>query len=65
MTVRLDTALLSADVYGQRFSGQPAKLAAKLFAAALSRETRERISHVGDQPHALTILFSSPEFQRR
>jgi uncharacterized protein (DUF1800 family) len=65
MTIRLDTAQLSAWVYGQRFSGNPAALAWNLFDVCLSVATRERIAAAGSKEGALTILFSSPEFQRR
>ena len=65
MTIRLDTALLSADLYGDRFKGSPAALGVSIFDRALSAETRERIAGAGDERYALTILFSSPEFQRR
>ncbi len=65
MTIRLDTSLLSAWVYGPRFKGGVAALASSLFDRALSIETRERIAAAGDRSYALTILFSSPEFQRR
>jgi uncharacterized protein (DUF1800 family) len=64
MTIRLDTAQLAAWVYGEG-SGSPAKLADGLFRKALSRESRERIANAGDRNGGLTILFSSPEFQRR
>ncbi len=65
MTIRLDTALLSSQVYGPRLQGAPVALALKLFDSALSQETRERVAGAGDRAYALTILFSSPEFQRR
>lgn len=65
LTIRLDTALLSADLYGERFKGNPAALGASIFDRALSAETRERIAGAGEERFALTILFSSPEFQRR
>ena len=66
MTIRLDTALLSAWVYGAALQGRAwPRLATKLFDRALSTETRERIAGAGDKTYALTILFSSPEFQRR
>ena len=65
MTIRLDTALLSAWVYGPLPGRRPASLATSLFDRALSPDTRERVAGAGDLPYALTILFSSPEFQRR
>jgi uncharacterized protein (DUF1800 family) len=65
MTIRLDTALLAGRVYGERYRGNASKLAKSIFGAAMSSETRERIGGAGDKPYALTVLFSSPEFQRR
>jgi uncharacterized protein (DUF1800 family) len=65
MTIRLDTALLSGRVYGERYHGEPAKLATSLFDSAASKDMRERVAGAGDLPYALTVLFSSPEFQRR
>jgi uncharacterized protein (DUF1800 family) len=41
------------------------KLADNLFASALSPETRKRIKSAYSQNDALTVLFASPEFQRR
>jgi uncharacterized protein (DUF1800 family) len=65
LTIRLDTALLSASVYGDRFNGDPVNLGIKLFDSALTSGTRERMAYAGNEANALTILFSSPEFQRR
>jgi uncharacterized protein (DUF1800 family) len=65
MTIRLDTSLLSAWVYGERFNGSVAQLANRLYDSALSRASRERIAAAGSESNVLTILFSSPEFQRR
>jgi uncharacterized protein (DUF1800 family) len=65
MTIRLDTAQLSAWVYGDRYNGGIPALALSLFDRMLSPETRERIAGIGDRTGAITILFSSPEFQRR
>ena len=65
MTIRLDTALLSAGSMGRASRAIAAALGAKLFDRALSSETRERIAGAGDERYALTILFASPEFQRR
>ena len=42
-----------------------AKLADSLFGTGLSPETRRRIVLAGNSNDALTILFASPEFQRR
>jgi uncharacterized protein (DUF1800 family) len=65
MTIRLDTALLSAWVYGDRFDVNVAARANALFDKALSLASRERIANAGDEAGALTILFACPEFQRR
>jgi hypothetical protein len=40
-------------------------LATSIFDRALSRATRDRTAGAGDERYALTVLFSSPEFQRR
>jgi uncharacterized protein (DUF1800 family) len=65
MTIRLDTAQLSAWLYGQRYNGNVAALARSLYDAALSPATRERVAYAGGETGSLTVLFSSPEFQRR
>jgi uncharacterized protein (DUF1800 family) len=65
LTIRVDTALLSSWVYGRRYRGSVPRLAASLYGKALSKATRERIAGAGDKDYALTILFASPEFQRR
>jgi uncharacterized protein (DUF1800 family) len=65
MTIRLDTAQLSARVYGSRLKGSTPQLANNLYGKSLSRATRERIAGSGDVNRELTILFCSPEFQRR
>ena len=65
MTIRLDTALLSAWMYGDRLRGSVPNLAQSVFNRALSVASRERIAGAGDRNTALTVLFSTPEFQRR
>ena len=52
-------------VWAALFKGEAAALATTLFDRALSSETRERIAGAGDKAFALTIMFASPEFQRR
>ena len=65
MKLRLDTALLAAKRWGARFQGNPVALAKRLYDVALTRQTRDRIAGSGEIANALTILFASPEFQRR
>lgn len=65
MKLRLDTALLAAMRWGSRYNGSVDTLARKLYGRALSKQTRERIIGSGPVVNGLTILFSSPEFQRR
>lgn len=65
MKLRLDTALLAAGRWGARLQGSPVTVARRLYDAALTKQTRDRMGGAGDTTNALTILFSSPEFQRR
>jgi uncharacterized protein (DUF1800 family) len=65
MRIRLDVAQFRNWASVGEYKGNAARLATSLFDAALSRDTRERIAGIGDNNDALTILFSSPEFQRR
>jgi uncharacterized protein (DUF1800 family) len=63
--LRLDTAQYRNWSTVGSYQGNVVRLAGWLFDAALSRETRERIDGIGNNNNALTILFTSPEFQRR
>jgi uncharacterized protein (DUF1800 family) len=65
MTLRIDTALRSARNYGARFTKPVPAWAFGLYDKALSLATRERIAGAGGSVNALTVLFCSPEFQRR
>lgn len=65
MTLRLDTAQVSGWVYHERQRGSATALANSLYDSALSTETRQRIGQAGSKAAALTMLFCSPEFQRR
>lgn len=65
MTLRVDTAQMMGWVYDDTFRGNVAKLARDLYASALSQASYERIEAAGSTSAALTILFCSPEFQRR
>ena len=66
MTLRLDTALRSAGSTASASRATPVALGDELFDRALSAATRERIAGAGDDDATRsTILFSSPEFQRR
>ena len=65
MRIRLETAQLAGWVLADGYKKSVAKLATSLFDSALSAATRERLNGIGNGNNALTILFSSPEFQRR
>jgi uncharacterized protein (DUF1800 family) len=66
MTLRVDTAWRAARVFGPRYhAGTIPALADRLYGIALSRATRDRIEPAGNQASQLTVLFASPEFQRR
>jgi uncharacterized protein (DUF1800 family) len=65
MRVRLDVVQRFGRVLAGGYAGDVSRLAKSLFGAALSRQTAERIDGIGDNNNALTILFGSPEFQRR
>lgn len=65
MTIRLDTAQLSGWLYRDRLNASPKAIAKAVFNDAISRQTLERIGAAGETGAGLTILFSSPEFQRR
>jgi uncharacterized protein (DUF1800 family) len=65
MTIRLDTAMLAVDVFGEEFSGKPLDLGRALYGAALSRDTQSALTWLTEKRIGLTVLFMSPEFQRR
>lgn len=65
VTLRLETAQMSGWVYDEYVGENVVKMAKGIFGGALSRATRERVEAAGSTSRALTILFSSPEFQRR
>jgi uncharacterized protein (DUF1800 family) len=65
MTLRLDTALRVSRTYGSRYTGSVPSLANRLYNRALTPETRERVAAAGDRRDQQTVLFASPEFQRR
>jgi uncharacterized protein (DUF1800 family) len=65
MTLRLDTAKVSGWVYGNRYRSGALSLARSLYDSALTPETKQRISEAGSKSSQFTVLFCSPEFQRR
>lgn len=65
MRIRLDVAQFASWMFARNYKPSVVRLAESLFDKALSSETRERLAVAGHNNHALTILFSSPEFQRR
>lgn len=62
---RLDAVQKLSNVLGKLKPVNPATLANSLYGSALSKPTRERVAAGGSQLAGLTILFASPEFQRR
>jgi uncharacterized protein (DUF1800 family) len=65
MTIRMDTALLSAWVWAKDRPDKPQDLARRLFDGALSRASAARIAAAPDPYRGLATLFMTPEFQRR
>ena len=65
MTIRLDTAMLAVDVFGEEVTIAPLKLARSLYGASLSDDTVDALTWLTDKRTGLTLLFMSPEFQRR
>lgn len=65
LAYRLDAIQKIAKAYGKKITVDPASLATSLYGATLSGPTRERVAAGGSQLAGLTILFASPEFQRR
>jgi uncharacterized protein (DUF1800 family) len=65
MRIRPDVAQWTNWVTVGSYQSDVVPLAKSLYGAALSRATRERVNAIGNKNNALTILFSSPEFQRR
>jgi uncharacterized protein (DUF1800 family) len=64
--LRVDASWRSALALGRRFQGSVATQAQELFGQTLSVATRESIASAGPTAaDALTVLFTSPEFQRR
>jgi uncharacterized protein (DUF1800 family) len=65
MRLRLDIAQFSNWVAVGNYEGNVLVLADRLFDAALSKQTRDRLRGLDYANDALTILFTCPEFQRR
>lgn len=65
MTIRFDTAMLSVDVEAKEFSQPPLKLARALYGQSLSREAAQALTWLTDKRVGLTLLFMTPDFQRR
>ena len=63
--LRLDAAWRTARAFGERFQGSVANLAQELYRQNLSPATKQKIAGASKTADALTILFASPEFQRR
>jgi len=65
MRIRLDVAQLVDAVIVGDYQGNVVQLADSLFGAALSHATRQKLADLSNPNDALTLLFASPEFQRR
>ena len=67
MRIRLETAQLNAQSLLQLapVDATPAQLADRLFATAISAESRSAIVNTPNKQYGLTMLFMIPEFQRR
>jgi uncharacterized protein (DUF1800 family) len=65
MRLRLDVAQMVDWALVGDYQSDVVKLADRLFDAALSPQTRQRLTGASSPFHALTILFTCPEFQRR
>jgi uncharacterized protein (DUF1800 family) len=65
MTIRLDTAMLAVDVFAGGFASTPLALGRALYGKALSRDTESALTWLTEPRTGLTVLFMSPEFQRR
>ncbi|MDE2384942.1 MAG: DUF1800 family protein [Alphaproteobacteria bacterium] len=63
MKVRLSYASLMASQ--SKLATNPGDLAASLFGASLSQDTRQTVSRAESKPQGLALLLMSPEFQRR
>jgi len=65
MRVRLNVGQYISYAFSPDSNRDVPNLADSLFGSALSQATRSRLVSAGNSNDALTILFSSPEFQRR
>lgn len=65
MTIRLDTAMLAVDAYAEDFTKSAFELGKSLYGASLSDTTSDALMWTTDKRAGLTLLFMSPEFQRR
>ena len=65
MRLRLDIAEFHNRVCVGYYQGNVVQLADRLFNAALSKQTRDRLTGLEYPNDELVILFTSPEFQRR
>lgn len=65
VTIRLDTAMLAVDVFGEKLAEPPLTLARSLYGAALSKDSESALTWLTEKRTGLTVLFMTPEFQRR
>lgn len=65
MTIRLDTAMLSTEVFAARSTAAPLALGRSLYGKSLSDDTTSALTWLSEKRTGYTVLFMSPEFQRR
>jgi uncharacterized protein (DUF1800 family) len=65
MTIRLDTAMLAVQMFGGAVTRTPLQMGTALFDTALSAASRAKLTAATSKVAGLSILFMSPEFQRR
>lgn len=65
MPIRIDAAQYLAERFCRRKAIDVPALARRLYGDALSTETLAAVTRAGKPVQALTVLFASPEFQRR
>ena len=65
LTIRLDTAMLAVWEYGDAQKASPLALGRSLYGKSLSEDTESALTWITDKTPGYTLLFMSPEFQRR
>lgn len=65
MTIRLDTAMLVVREFGEASTSPPLALGRALYGKGLSAATESALTWITEKTPGYTVLFMSPEFQRR